>query len=522
MINYISRVSVVAVLGVLVTTLGCSAMFAIEDECSEDKDCESLGANLECRQSLCVAVSATKESNTDDSEKSTNAPATGMDLLGGPCTRIDGMDDPNQNIPEDAVLIGSILPITGELSVAGAYFDHVTLLALEEINRAGGIMGRDVIKVSCDSGTSASQVKEAAMHLKDLGIQAVLGPFSSELVVSVYSDVMREAGMIIVTAGGNAPIISTVSEEGMIWSTSMPASREATAVATHLLESSWERVAVIHRSDTWGNSMFNAFYEEYCSADGIDCTDDDEFLVRSYDVEDPTTSMSAVVTDLTTWGPDITVSFSYIDDGLTFLSIVGTTGAPIRSLLWNNTLASDIIFSLLPAELYPTLCQMQVTTQQMPSGIVYGSFLTRYRARWDGEDPIPYTAAFYDAFYMLAYAYAAASGDDNTAPTGKEIAAAMTRLSSGADINAGAEDWNTGVMTLRASEDSTFNYVGASGEVDFVGGTGSIICPVEAIRFNVGEQSLESVGLIYSASNKYTAPDFSEVDDSVCESNIQP
>ena len=500
--------------GVSVIGSSCSLVFGIEDECTQNSDCISLGENFVCTHKLCVLSDDGIDTDTDS--------LTGMDLLGGPCTRLDGMDDPTQTVPDDAIVIGSILPITGELSLAGEYFDHVTQLAIEELNRAGGLFGRKFIKISCDSGSDSVQAVTAAEHLRDLGVQAVLGPFSSEIVMSVYNNVFREAAMMLVSAGANAPILSSVSSEGLIWSTSLPASREATATAEYLRHSTWSRVAVIYRGDTWGDSMFNAFYTAYCTADGIDCENDDTFLVRSYDTGDLASSISSVVADLSVWQPDVTVAFSYIEDSLTFLTIVGKTGAPLRSLLWNSSIASDVMYDSLEEKYQDVLCKLQATTQQMPGGLVYGSFLTRYRARWDGEDPIPYTANFYDAVYMLAYAYAAASGDDHPNPTGIEIAAAMERLSSGAEINAGAEDWNSGIMTLRADSSSTIDYVGAAGDVDFPEGTGSIICPVEEIRFNVGNKSIESIGLIYAADDTYSAPDYSEIVDTVCGADIQP
>lgn len=495
----------------VVVGASCSVIYGIDDECSIDADCESVGVNFQCKKNLCVSTP-----NSEDKMP------TGIALLGGPCTRLDGVEDLAIEVPSDAIIIGSILPITGELSVAGNYFDHATRLATEEINRAGGVLGRKIIKISCDSGTSPVQATLAAEHLRSKGVQAVLGPFSSDIVVAVYSGVLRDAGMMVVSAGANAPIISSVSSEGLIWATSLSAAREATATAEHLLHSAKKRVAVIHRADAWGDSMFNAFYNAYCASTDVDCLDDEQFLVRSYNTADMTTSLSSVVTELSAWEPDVTVAFSYIDDGLTFLNIVAATGAPLGSLLWNSSLAGDIVYPHLAAEQHSVLCQIQATIQQMPRGIVYGSFLTRYRARWEGEDPVPYTVSFYDAMYMLAYAYAAASSDENPNPTGIQISAGMKRLSSGQFVNAGAEDWNVGVGVLRSSVSSTIDYVGASGDVNFSAGTSSMICPVEAIRFNVGDKSIESVGLIYSNDNTYSAPDYSTVVDTVCGQNIQP
>lgn len=517
---------------------GCSVLYKIDDECDANSDCTAVaGMKLVCRQHLCVLAGETGGENdtatdTDTSQvtdtngsdpNDSDTVRTGLDLLGGPCTRIDGMDDPSLPIPDDAIVIGSILPLTGELDVPGTHFDQVTLLALEEINKAGGIWGRDFIKVACDSGTSPVTARAAAEHLRDLGIQAVLGPFSSEIVMSVYSDVLRDAGMMVVSAGANAPIISTVSADGLIWSTSLPAAREAMVMAEEVLHSDWQKVAVVHRGDTWGDSMFSAFYSRYCTGEGIDCEDADSFIVRSYETDDMVTSLSAIAPQLAAWQPDILVIFTYVEDAITFLSILGSNPEiPVHSMLWNSTISTNLAFTLINPNFHQTLCQIQSVTQEMPAGIAYGSFLTRYRARFNGDDPVPYTANFYDAAYMLGYAYAAAASDENPSPTGKQIAAAMGRLSKGTQIAAGAEEWNTGLMALSASDKSTIDFVGVSGDVNFDGGTGTIVCPVEAIRFNVGNQSIESVGRIYSADDKYSAPDYSAVTDSVCGDNIHP
>ena len=469
-----------AVIGIYFCISGCSLIYKVDDECSIDEDCATMSPpNMVCSHHLCVSSddgddSTTGASNTDtgigtetDTAGTDQPKRTGLDLLAGPCNRIDGMTDVNEEIPEDAIIIGSILPITGELSIAGEHFDQATLLAVEEINRAGGILGRPLIKVACDSGTSPETAIQAANHLRDIGVQAVLGPFSSEIVLSVFNATFRDAGILLVSAGANAPIISTVSQEGLIWSTSLPASREAAVMAEYVQHSNLSKVAVIHRGDTWGDSMFNAFFTTYCENTAIDCTDEQSMMVRSYATDDLTTSLSSVVVELADWQPEIVVHFTYVEDALTFMSINGAVGAPVQRILWNSTAASDLIFPLLDEQLHPTLCQSESVVQQTPSGIIYSSFLTRYRARFDGSDPIPYTASFYDAAYILAYGISAAVSNETANPTGAAVSAAMHRLSSGTSIRVGAEDWNVGVMALQAEDAATIDFTGASGEVDF-------------------------------------------------------
>lgn len=545
-----------------ISMTGCSLLFGVSDECNSDADCAAKGPGLVCEQRLCVSTgqnnsdsntngntdsdtSGNTDSNTNgntdsdtngntdsgtgsesDSETGTGAPQTGMDLLGGPCLALHGMDDPSDPLPKDAIIIGAILPLTGELALAGGYFDHVTTLAYSEINQVGGIQGRRILMITCDSGTTPQGAKAAAEHLRDLGVQAVLGPFSSELVISVYFDVLRDAGMMVVSAGANAPIMDQVSAEGLIWSTSLPAAREAKATAEHLLHNTWAKVAVIHRDDTWGGSMFDAFQEDYCSGGTVDCNDANQFMTRSYATSDLVTSLSVVAADLAAWQPDVIVGFAYIEDSITFFMIaeaMNKGGASLKSMLWNSSIASDLLFAQFPPDAIPSvLCQISGTVQQIPSGNVHDSFLIRYNQMWPNEPEVPYTAAFYDASYMLAYAYAAASRSKaNLYPTGAQIAAAMQRLSSGTSIKAGTTDWLKGVTALRASDTSTIDYVGASGDVNFPAGTGSIISPVDAFRLNVGTMSVESLGVIYSENDVYTAPDYSGVVDTGC-TNIQP
>ena len=198
------------------------------------------------------------------------------------------------------------------------------------------------------------------------------------------------------------------------------------------------------------------------------------------------------------------------------------TGAPIQSVLWNSTMADLRVFDLLPPDYHPALCRMQGTMPPMQTDLVHRSFHTRFRARWDGEEPTHAAAASYDAHYMLAYALAAASSDANPYPSGPEIAAAMARLSEGAPIEAGPEQWNTGIVALRSAPDATIDYVGVSGEVDFRPDTGTIDSEVEAFRLNVERQELESLGIILDRTDVYTPPDFSAVVDYTCGPDIRP
>jgi ABC-type branched-subunit amino acid transport system substrate-binding protein len=173
-----------------------------------------------------------------------------------------------------------------------------------------------------------------------------------------------------------------------------------------------------------------------------------------------------------------------------------------------------VTFEQIPPAAYPVLCQVMGTTAAMPAGQVYRDFLLRYTNRWS-EEPVPYTTNFYDAAYMLAYAIGAATADSDDF-TGVDVGLAMARLSRGEDIEAGRSDFRRGVQILRTSSVATIDYVGASGDLDFFEGTGSVVLPVEAYRPNVERMEIESLGVIFDEVGVYASPDYSAVADSAC------
>jgi ABC-type branched-subunit amino acid transport system substrate-binding protein len=367
--------------------------------------------------------------------------------------------------------------------------------------------------VLCDEGDGGETVVASAQHLADLGVQGVLGPFTSTDVLEVFDEVFRDEGIAIVTAGANSPVMDPGSTQGLIWSTSLPAARQATAMAEHLLAEGYGRVAVVNRADSWGNGMRNALETVYCA--DLECVESGTYLNQSYSTgADMGPDLTGVVAQLTTFDPDVTVMLTYVEDALTFLGAVAAAGAPLRSFIWNDALGDELVFDNLPEAAQPLLCQVMGTTAALPTGQVYRDFLLRYADRWS-EEPVPYTTNYYDAAYLLAYAIGAATRDSSEF-TGADIGLAMERLSRGEDIDAGSGDLRHGIQILRTSSVATIDYVGASGDLDFVEGTGSVIAPVEAYRLNVGRQELETLGVIYDEDGVYAAPSYAGITDTSC------
>ncbi|MEJ8849182.1 ABC transporter substrate-binding protein [Variovorax rhizosphaerae] len=80
---------------------------------------------------------------------------------------------------EDDVKIGWVKPITGPLASSFAPLYLPAQIAMDEINAAGGILGRKLVKVEVDDQGSPAQSPIATRRLIEDGVKFIVGPIGS-------------------------------------------------------------------------------------------------------------------------------------------------------------------------------------------------------------------------------------------------------------------------------------------------------------------------------------------------------
>jgi len=116
---------------------------------------------------------------------------------------MDRMDS-NARTESDAVVVGVVNPLQGPLGIIGPSAQLCAELAAEEINRDGGILGREVKLVHIDGGAQVHEVRAEVLELAMAGrIQAVAG---------VHTSTVREA--LASAIGGAIPYIYNSLYEG--------------------------------------------------------------------------------------------------------------------------------------------------------------------------------------------------------------------------------------------------------------------------------------------------------------------
>jgi branched-chain amino acid transport system substrate-binding protein len=97
----------------------------------------------------------------------------------------------------DDIPIGSMVPLTGPSAVDGTEFRKGITLAVEDINAAGGILGRRVRPIFVDSGRQSAEevVAAAARLIEEHGVHAIINGYNIGPQNSEY-EVIADAGII--------------------------------------------------------------------------------------------------------------------------------------------------------------------------------------------------------------------------------------------------------------------------------------------------------------------------------------
>ena len=95
---------------------------------------------------------------------------------------------------EPPIRIGQVIPITGEAAESGRYQTYGAELAIDEVNKSGGIKGRKLeIVQEDDKTTNPGAVTALQRLLEDKEIPAIIGSIRSTQVQAMLPTVKESA-----------------------------------------------------------------------------------------------------------------------------------------------------------------------------------------------------------------------------------------------------------------------------------------------------------------------------------------
>lgn len=161
--------------------------------------------------------------------------------------------------------IGSLLPKTGDLAFAGPPIFAGVQLAVNEINAAGGILGKPVEYTDGDDGTDPKVADATVDRLVAAGVQVIVGAAASGITKAVMPKVVA-AQRVLISPSATSDELSGLTDNGFFFRTSPPDVLQSKALTDVIMRYGVRRIAIVARNDSYGIGLRDKVVEQLKAA----------------------------------------------------------------------------------------------------------------------------------------------------------------------------------------------------------------------------------------------------------------
>lgn len=315
----------------------------------------------------------------------------------------------------DTIEVGAIAPNTGSLAGYGEAVSNGIKLAVEEINTAGGVLGKTLNVTYLDDKGDSTEGANAFNKLTDQGVKAIIGSVTSGVTAGLAA-LAEESGMLLLTPTATA---DTVTEGyATVFRACFRDSYQGEMVAKFAAEKlGVKKVAVLYASgDAYSSGLRDAFVAaastynlELVAEESTSAVDAVEFTTQLTSIQSKGAEFLFAPFYYDTVGPYIVPQARN----------AGFNGMMMGADGWDGTIGTMVDDKSLYNNTYFT----NHYAQDDPSEVVQG-FVSNYTKTFGADSLNALSALAYDATYMLKDAIKKAGSDDTSA-----IVQAMTGMS---------------------------------------------------------------------------------------------
>jgi ABC-type branched-subunit amino acid transport system substrate-binding protein len=378
---------------------------------------------------------------------------------------VDGIDD-------DAIVIGAVLPFTGEDATIGQNLEQAMLLAVEDVNRAGGVNGRKLHLISRDSNSGSERGLQSLLELLyDQQIAYLVGPEENELADEVVPDI-KALDVFNVLPGYASPSADRVGTRGGAWLRLPPSARAwGCGLAELAREDEVHSANAVVAQDDFNQGIASNFGSDFVRVGGA--------LLSSITVRAGQASYLERAARAIDAGADRTllvVNPTVASAMITELAVDDRRGSwMLGPTLHTPGFLENIPYqSLNGAKLVSPTLSLTSECEELPEayrGPVEckhdnaDAFRRYYEKRWDGDSPFPQAHFYYDAVVLIAMGLQYAAAQDTPEPRAYQLQAAVLEMAAQATKRGKWKDLQSAFETLAKGE--PLGYAGAAAQYEF-------------------------------------------------------
>jgi branched-chain amino acid transport system substrate-binding protein len=339
------------------------------------------------------------------------------------------------------IKLGTLTPLTGAGGPYGPAMVSTVKAVIDEVNAAGGILGRQLALVSEDDQTSPEAGVRAARKLIDVDkVSAIMGTWASSVTTAV-APLCWESKTFLATVSG-ADSITALPHQGYLIRTQPNTTLQGRKFGEFAIEQGAKKVFFLTPQTPFAQSQLASMKAAVEKAGG---------KVDSLIYDDKKPSLRTEVDTALRGAPDMIVLGGYTPDTTVLLKDLFRANYKGRLLGFGYSVNQKLI-EALPGDVSEGIFTLSPSSDSGSAAYKRVAEITK------SASPDPYSCQIYDHVSLIILAMAAAKST-----TGDAIKDAMRRVAQGGGDK--VESAVAGLKLLAAGK--KIDYVGASGPCDF-------------------------------------------------------
>jgi branched-chain amino acid transport system substrate-binding protein len=233
----------------------------------------------------------------------------------------------------DEVVVGSVTPLSGKLAVYGEGFQQSMLLAVEEVNAAGGINGKPMKILYEDNNSTAKDSVSAIQKLITVHkLPLIFGPAASSNFLAVCPIAQENKTVLIGAESAAAEITKCGDYVFRVFPSDELQGKGASELALSL---GYKEVVLTYINNDWGVGLGKVFKENYLKGGGK--------IIDEFSHDEGKTDYRSEILRIKKDNPKAVVNLTYIKEGATMLKQAYETGLKVQWLMGSASKSPKLV-----------------------------------------------------------------------------------------------------------------------------------------------------------------------------------
>lgn len=372
------------------------------------------------------------------------------------------------------IKVGVLYAQTGSNSSVGTVNIDTVALAIEQINKAGGVLNGTMLEpVLADTKSTVDGAKEAATTLAAANVPIVFGDWSSartQQAIRIFKD-----AKIVEIAVATSPAIGMPAEpdDGYFFRTAPSDAYQTKLLARRAKEKGFTKVAILHIPGAYGQGLADAFNTAFVAQGGT--------VTKNLEYVEEQTSYVSYLNQVFADPVEAIALFGYSADAATILKDYNTQFST-KGVTWyfTDAVEEQAFVTGVGTANSNWAFQHEGSGQASPKGANFDAFVSAFKTKYARDPEIGTSCAnVFDSVFVGAMAIEAAGKAEGTA-----IRDALTKVAAAPGDKFSHTQFKDAIAAIKAGKD--VDYDGVTGTIDF-DSTGEVLAPYHLWKVQDGK-----------------------------------